>query len=623
MKRLLCELFFSCVMGTSDPMSVDELTYRSVLYDYYQEDYGAALVDVLVAEQQNRLGDDPLRFALAKGSVAFEDGLYNYASNAFAALPEAELKDVDRMRIGFHLARVRHRQQDWDQLAIELDKVTRAQQALGMDTHPEVSYMNADLALQSGDFARAGEAIDLMDDDEPFRGYALFNLGVELRDSQQLADSVEIFRLLEAMPGKDPQVRDLKQRGRLALAHLSKAESQSEDAKTILEDLPTGSRYRDAALAAYGTLAMEQKDYNLAARIWLTLKQDEKWQTSNAIAHLGFPMALEGMSEPRWVLTHYQSAEREYGQRLAVLQGVQERAGDSAWVRRLAQAVTTSGVEEKGLAGLVEEWDHDIGREEWLEWLAAEDVNNLLREWRSLADMSAWLGTVSETLEAFAEVSVKQVERTRDLRTALADEKILARRTELQSEIFGIDERLAWLDANQPMQDSNWMLAMANAEQRAKIESLLAMLVQSQSMTDAEGVHVRERVERLLGLVFYELANEYPDQRWRLARQKQAVVVAVADVDASIDRVQTAEQAYAGSVGLRSEHYVPRVESLSTRITQAMQTRELALAEHLQSRMKQESERIEQYLFLTRVAIAQASDQLALSEDHQMDLEAE
>jgi hypothetical protein len=47
------------------------------------------------------------------------------------------------------------------------------------------------------------------------------------------------------------------------------------------------------------------------------------------------------------------------------------------------------------------------------------------------------------------------------------------------------------------------------------------------------------------------------------------------------------------------------------------------LAEHLQSRMKQESERIEQYLFLTRVAIAQASDQLALSDDHQTDLEAE
>ena len=70
MKRLLCELIFSCVMGTSDPMSVDELTYRSVLYDYYQEDYGAALVEVMVAEQQNRLGDDPLRFALAKGSVA-------------------------------------------------------------------------------------------------------------------------------------------------------------------------------------------------------------------------------------------------------------------------------------------------------------------------------------------------------------------------------------------------------------------------------------------------------------------------------------------------------------------------------------------------------------------------
>ena len=74
---------------------------------------------------------------------------------------------------------------------------------------------------------------------------------------------------------------------------------------------------------------------------------------------------------------------------------------------------------------------------------------------------------------------------------------------------------------------------------------------------------------------------------------------------------------------MRSEAYLPRVDALRTRIAQAMQTREVALAEHLQSRMQEESERIEQYLFLTRIAIAQASDQLALGDDHQTDLEAE
>ena len=237
--------------------------------------------------------------------------------------------------------------------------------------------------------------------------------------------------------------------------------------------------------------------------------------------------------------------------------------------------------------------------------------------------MSASLGTVPDTLDAFAEVSVKQVERTQSLRTALQDEKILARRAALQGELSGIDERLAWLDANQPVPDSKWMLAMANDTQRSRIDSLLVMLGSAQSMTNAEGEQVRARVERLLGIVFNELADDYPDQRWRLARQKQAVVQALADVDVSIDRVQTAEHAYVGTVGLRSEEYQPRVESLRTRITQAMRTREVALAQHLQSRMQEESVRIEQYLFLTRIAIAQASDQLALSENHQTDLEAE
>ena len=615
MKRLLCELIFSCVMATSEPMSVDELTYRTMLYDYYQGAYDNALVGIMVAEQQNRTGSDPVRFALAKGSVAFEDGLLGYARSAFAQLPSESLTDIDSLRIGFHLARVSHRQQQWAQLSSELDQIKRAQDALGMEQHPEVSYLTADLALQQDAFVQAGEAIDGLDDDEPFRGFGLFNLGVALRDAGRTEESADMFRLLTAMPGRNDEVRDLKERGRLALAHLARTEARSEDAKSILEDLPTGSRYRDAALAAYGTLAMEQKDFDLAARIWLTLKQDEKWHTSNAVAHLGFPMALEGMTEPRWVLTHYQSAEREYSQRLEVLEGVQLRTQNVEWVRRLAQAVTASGVEDEGLAGLVEEWEHDIAREEWLEWLAAEDVDALLREWRALADMTRWLESVPETLGVFAQVSTEQVQRTANLKAALVDDDVQVRRESLQQEVDRIDQRLAWLDNNPPIPDSDWMLAVADDARRVRVEELLTMIAQAKDLSGTEGARLRERAERLLGIVFYELADDFPDHRWRLQRQKQDVLKALADVDTRVLRVRNAEETFVSGAGMTAERYLPRVDDLRQRIAAALASRETALAGLLQSRMQAESQRIEQYLFMTRVAIAQASDQLALSED--------
>ena len=71
MKAFLCELIFSCAVAAPGAMPVDELTYRQMLYSYYQQDYQQALLDASVAQAQHRLGDNSVRFELAKGSFAF------------------------------------------------------------------------------------------------------------------------------------------------------------------------------------------------------------------------------------------------------------------------------------------------------------------------------------------------------------------------------------------------------------------------------------------------------------------------------------------------------------------------------------------------------------------------
>ena len=115
MKQFLCELLFSCTLLAPGAKPVDELTYGTVLYEYYQEAHQAALLNALVAEAQGRRGENPMRFELATGSFAFADAMYGYANEIFNSIPEGELTDLDRMRLAFHLSREYHRRGAWEQ----------------------------------------------------------------------------------------------------------------------------------------------------------------------------------------------------------------------------------------------------------------------------------------------------------------------------------------------------------------------------------------------------------------------------------------------------------------------------------------------------------------------------
>ena len=123
MKEFLCELLFTCSMLGAGAPPIDELTYGTVLYEYFQEDHEAALLKALVAQGQDRRGENTTKFDLAAGSFAFADGMYDYASKTFASIPEGEIEDIDQMRLSFHLAREFHRRQDWQSLGPQLENI--------------------------------------------------------------------------------------------------------------------------------------------------------------------------------------------------------------------------------------------------------------------------------------------------------------------------------------------------------------------------------------------------------------------------------------------------------------------------------------------------------------------
>jgi tetratricopeptide (TPR) repeat protein len=622
MKHLICELILSCVLAGPGVKPLDELTYGSVLYSYYQEEYQQALLETMVAESQGRRGDDPVRFDLARGSFAFSDRMYEMARQTFAAVDESELTEIDKMRLAFHLAREYHRRSDYRDMAFQLEKIDVGRNWLGRSRHhPEVEFMRAEVAMAAGNHAEAEAVLETLDDGDTLLAYGLYNLGVAYRTADQPEDARRMFERLAGIgtrgrKAQDAEALDLIQRAKLALAVIAREQHAVQDAAQVLGDLPGEGRYRDVALATYGDLAMDNEDYELAARIWLTLQNQAYWTSSTAQARLAFPVSLERLASREMALEQYRQAEASFEDRLTVLTSLSEQAEDPGWVHSLLLVFSSPDRDDERMGDLVTRWRAELGHTDWLEWLATEQTHQVLMEWRELLGMQEWLGLLPVTIGAFEEVAVEQRRRSAMAKQLLEDEALLSNRTRLQETTDAQGQVLENLARAAAERTSQWMFNLATEEERELIEEFSAMreliLV---GMEGRDRLKWQARLDRLEGVIFWQIADDRAARTRDLARARQANVALLADVDERIERVKGAEGEFVAGVETDFMAFTDRADSLSAEVSTALNHRELALAGELRRGMAREMKEVQKYLLVTRIGIARATDQLALEAD--------
>jgi hypothetical protein len=618
MKAFLCELIFSCAVAGPGAMPVDELTYRNMLYSYYQQDNQQALVSALVAREQGREGENPVRFDLARGSFAFSDGMYGYARETFDSVAEGELTDLDQMRLGFHLAREYHRRQDWVQLGPQLEKIDLGRSWLGRRKfHPEVEFMRAELAVHNGQYAEAEAALARLDEDDPLRAYGLFNLGVAMREADDLTGAERTLEALASTPLEDEdnsELADLKERAKLALSFVAREQQQPRDAEAVLGALPAESRYRDLAMAAYGGLAMETQDYELAARIWMTLQQQDYWTSSTAQARLGFPVSLEKLASQDLALLQYRAAEQSFENRLAVLTDLNEQAADPIWVRGLLLVFSAPDRDQQRMNQIMDRWEEQLGHTDWIEWLATEATHEVLLEWRELLGMQDWLDRLPAKLESFEEVAVERRRRAAKAKVMLHDEGLLRSRSMLGDQIVDQADRLAMLRGAEPVPERDWMWQLGSAEERELIddlENMRKMVVGN--MKPDEQKRWLARIDRLTGVLFWQLMDQSSIRIRELETQLRDNRKLVAEVDSRVSDVESAEAEFSAGVETDFHLFLQRADAISAEVNTARENREIALAAELKRGMQREMREVQQYLLVTRIAIARATDQLAIS----------
>ncbi len=612
MKEYLCGWLLSCLVATQPATPLPDLYYGTVLYDYYQDNPEQALLDTLIIERRGLVGTDPVRLQLAKGSFAFADGMFSMAEQTFASVGEGELTPLDKMRLSFHLAREDFRKQDWEGVQRNLAKIDLGKSWLGHERiHPEVEFMRAEVATEHGDFAAAQTAIDRIDPKQAFRAYALFNLGVAQRAAGHLEQAEQAFATLAAMDVYQTDALDLKQRALVALSLVKRQRAEAASAQSVLGALPAAGRYRDLALTSYGGLAMDNGNYQLAARIWLSLKQDAYWSESSATAQLGFPMSLEHMASRELALTNYRAAEAKFETRLSELNGVAARAKDPAWIGGLLQ-VFAQPDSDNSTKQVMNKWRKTLGHTDWLEWLATEDVQELLLEWRQLHVMQDWLSTLPDELSTFDALANEQRRRAAAARHLIGQEGLADRRAEIAAQIARMHARIDTLQHATPEPTQSWMLALANADETKLISGLdakRALLMQTPD--DAARADLLARIDYLQGIAFWNLVDE---RETRLRDAQKAVAQTeklLATIDSKLARVANAEGVIAKGVQTDFLGFQTRADALTAQVNAAIADRQTRLGDQIRSGIHGEIAQVQRQLLVTRIAIARATDQLA------------
>ena len=183
---------------------------------------------------------------------------------------------------------------------------------------------------------------------------------------------------------------DIKARARIALSVINLQRTQSASAEATLRDVPAKGRYHEQFMSSYGARAMEHGDYELAARIWLTLANETPWSSAGKTALVAYPMCLEHIAAPNVALTQYRDAEAKFGQRLVDLDVLTTRTQDLTWVARLLEAFARPAQEGTSDPTL-SEWRARMGHDDWLYWLNADSTQADLTQLRDLEQISASL----------------------------------------------------------------------------------------------------------------------------------------------------------------------------------------------------------------------------------------
>jgi hypothetical protein len=245
--------------------------------------------------------------------------------------------------------------------------------------------------------------------------------------------------------------------------------------------------------------------------------------------------------------------------------------------------------------------------------LSTERVHELLLEWHELTGISDWLEGLPEQLAIFDALSDEQQRRAQAARHLIETDGLTETRERLAQTLQTLHDSLVALRAMQPSRTSDWMFQLADPQQRELLMRLQMQRQRVERLREDQRNLWLDRIDRLEGLVFWDLVDQSSQRLRALEKLTLDHSRALADIDAGVVRVRTAEDALMTGVQTDFLALQTRADAITRSVGIALAQREAMLGAELKAGMAREIRQVEHHLLVTRIAIARATDRLAMN----------
>lgn len=362
--------------------AVKDLDYGAILFDYYQQDYFAALVEYEYAAEKKMLshhGDDA---RLLKGGMTLSYGLAKDAEAIFNDLLTPQVAEKQRNRAWFYLAKLYYQKADISAAGRALMQVSGNVPA---DLAEEFNYLATLINIRNKQLDAALGGINMLSAYAQYQPYLIYNLAISQLQSGDTDGAVKNLSRVMAVTEvrKESEYAVLADRARHALAQISIARNDLAGAWAYLQGVRTSGLYSNRALLTYAWAAIKLQRYAEAVPALQLLDKRsiaiaEVQEAKVLLAHV-----YETQHAKRSSLKQYLLAEKNFKEGLAAI-GVARKAIASQEIPQEFVINLEAMLDESDWYGMQPSLDYNKLTPFLVELMASNSFYSVIKELRDL-----------------------------------------------------------------------------------------------------------------------------------------------------------------------------------------------------------------------------------------------
>ena len=536
--------------------SVADLRYGVALYHYYQQDYIAALGELMVADTRDGIQGHSDNPELIAGGISLAFGMQQHAESVFNQILQDERRpQAVRDAAWFYLGKLHYTRGDW---AAAEQSFARVSTAFKPSLRAQMQALQINIRIRNKNFADLTLDNINADDLSSWSPITLYNLGAaHARDGNFASAQAFFSELAEIDLSDNPQRRKeqwaLQDKAYTAIGYSYLAEKKYAAAIREFTQVRLDGAFANQALLGYGWAAVAQEEYAQALRPWQLLRSRSLMYPAVQESLLALPYAYEKLGAQGEAVSAYQTAEELLTHEIQLIRDMRATLTEGELLTLIGSDPLSSEEAKKALHrdaqqdGTLTAVVTDDGqnwlkldgtsiiktRSAYLNELFAKNVfQTAVLDLRDLLRLQLLLQNWLPKLDAYRELLLQKQATRSQQEQQLAQNSIAQKEQQLQAARATLAQQL-----EQVRSSENYM-ALADDETRA-LYARIERGQQTIAQMKAAGQNTSEletRIKMFNGILLWRAAQEYPA---RLADQ-QAELTAI---DASLAQIaQTRQQ---------------------------------------------------------------------------------